>query len=160
MSFPKDNDERSIKLDANELMNQSILNSQEFAEEYAGIPSMYSHGEDGYTVRFDNEYDSEEKKDDNVVHGEVSFNTIYDIMYEIEGQTDEMRALGLIEDPNKTIRLTEDITRVLSLTDNPESQKIYRRYQTHYLNYINSDRRKIHNEDNIVNYFTDVYLLG
>ena len=79
-------------------MNQLILNSQEFAEEYAGIPSICSRGEDGYTVRFDNEYDGEEKKDDDVVHGEASFNAIYDIMYEIEGQMGEMRALRLTEE--------------------------------------------------------------
>ena len=74
------------------------MNSQEFAEEYAGIPSMCSRGEDRYTVRFDNEYDGEEKKDDNVVHGKVSFNAMYDIMYEIEGQTGKIRALGLTEE--------------------------------------------------------------
>ena len=79
-------------------MNQPILNSQEFVEEYAGIPSMCSRSEDGCTIRFNNEYDGEEKKDDDIVHGEVSFNAIYDIMYEIEGQTGEMRALGLTEE--------------------------------------------------------------
>ena len=62
------------------------------------MPSIYSCGKDGYTVRFDNEYDGEEKKDDDVVYREVSFNAMYDIMYEIEGQTGEMRALGLTEE--------------------------------------------------------------
>ena len=98
MSFPKDNDECSIKLDANELMNQPILNSQEFVEEYVGMLSICSYGKDECTIRFDNKYDGEEKKDDNIVHGEVSFNAMYDIMYEIEGQMDEMRALGLTEE--------------------------------------------------------------
>ena len=121
MSFPEDDDECSVKLDANKLMNQPILNSQEFAEEYAGIPSMCSRGKDGYTVWFDNEYDGEEKKDDDVVHGEVSFNAIYDIMYEIKGQMGEMRALKLTEDSNETIGLIEDATRVLSSMDNSKS---------------------------------------
>ena len=59
---------------------------------------MCSRGEDGCTIWFDNEYNGEEKKDDDVVHRKVSFNAIYDIMYEIEGQMGEMRALGLTEE--------------------------------------------------------------
>ena len=85
------------------------------------MPSMCSCSEDGCIVQFNDEYDGKEKKDDDVVHGEVSFNAMYDIMYEIEGQTGEMRALGLTEDSNETIGLTEDATRVLSSMDNPES---------------------------------------
>ena len=61
------------------------------------------------------------------MQGEASFNTMHDIMHKIKRQSGKIRALGLTEDLNDTIRLIEDVTRVLSLINNPESEKIHHR---------------------------------